>query len=373
MFPTLETRQTEPSAAECLVEALVEGDSNARLLTVRVDCSAVKNNASLVFQLTVSRRDATQLFSKLLFAALTGGRPQLNIPIGELAEPSLQLDQDTDEDEDDSGAKMEANSTQNNNNNNNSPAQRKQAKELEQQFAKIITLDEQVNFLNELVFTIRASNLIKTSEPRAIFGSELQVNRSSAFERPPQATYPSTNDDQLNDQDTSATGNTGNNRRPLARSHRPLMSDPMNLSSSFAVGQVSRSPPVGLDSSLSPEPIADTIAVVQPASRRNGSARLAGSSSTWPTGGGHELGITIAALCGLAVLSALTLTLIVLVLRSRKLANHESSGQAIEADRKPSCRRIRFECESAPETSLCAPVSTTNSSKPILVKTSTLR
>lgn len=329
-----------------------EGGSASQLI-VSVDCSPVRNNASLLFQLAVSRRreppgSTGGLLERLLFAEPMGGRPVLEIPIR-----TLLADEPADDERRLGGAKIATVSAEQLKNDQEQVAaaaaqsgaiavaaaaeRKREAASAEQQWAeKIITLDEQVRLLNELVFTIRASNLVRSSEPRAILGSQLELrltnaSGSAALNPPP------TPREALADYDMIADGG-GAWRRPLARSQRPAGDSPQT--SSLGVGQVSRSTNQEGLAAFEPE---GAGAPAGPPGRRNGSSRFVGAP---PSGSrtGQELGVTIAALCGLAVLSALTLVLIVLVLRARNGA-HPSGRKAPKGERAQP-KRVTF-CRSS--------------------------
>lgn len=161
-----------------------------------------------------------------------------------------------------------------------------------------MTLDEQVSLLNELVFTIRASNLLKTSEPHAILGSELRLRAE---------------DDSGTEGKQSSSSSSGSSMGQSAQISR-------------STSQLAELPALdGQDGSM-------ISAQVSHSSNNNQQLLLSSSSSSGrsrmvnngkpPTtvlnwAHHYEISITIAAICGTVVLSILTLTLIVLVLRNR--------------------------------------------------------
>lgn len=140
-----------------------------------------------------------------------------------------------------------------------------------------MTLEEQVELLKSLIFVIRASDLISTSEARAIYGSDLRVELDEGRQ-------------------------SGGNRNKQ----------------SLATIQVSRSSGQGdlADDSLQNSAILNgrqASSVRGPNSVGLGHETKLKQSSPYE----FEVGITIVAICGVVVLSFLTITLIVIVLNRR--------------------------------------------------------
>lgn len=166
---------------------------------------------------------------------------------------------------------------------------------------RIITLDEQVNLLNELVFTLRASNLMKTSEPYAIYGSQLQLRQSQ-----------------------SAANRAANNQAPAK---------------SLEFAQVLRS--TSQDSGLEDATTSNHLYLSQ---QPNGTRRMRAQTNTFLSvnwAQHYEIGITIAGICATLLLSVLTLTLIFVLLRSR--------NQPAQMDEKPVALELRSSKASEPQ------------------------
>lgn len=327
----------EPDAGNCTVNPVVEPriseEGQSKSVVIGIDCSKARDSNQLLFQLSISRNkglnsnskrgDENQLNTrKLLFAQSKPDQQakgdqnfeRSQFSISDIIEwdkrnsatnvTTTQSDETKDDvTQNDQGFNLLARNFEENvelsgGNGADNRARfgfhkRGKTTSAEVASSRLITLDEQVDLLKELVFTIRASNLIKTSAPHAIYGSELKLIEA---------------DNLLNNQ-----------------SDKPL---PISNHSITGSTQVSRSTTNQLDNSfedgssitLHSSILSSNISAV----RQNNNSRqpLAGNSlpnipiTNWIHH--NEISITIAAIFATVILSLLTLTLIVLVLRNRK-------------------------------------------------------
>lgn len=178
------------------------------------------------------------------------------------------------------------------------------------------SLDEQLTQLGKLVFTIQTSDLVRTSEPRSITGSELvrtirglassASNGSSLSVEKAQSTWRHLA--ALMRANENGDGNRSRNRPHPNRTAQVLRST--NAASAAAAVSIT----------------SDTAATAQqqqPQQQLGSTTRTTSQSRTATTSGQtladwsrkHELSITVAAIFATLLLSALTLTLIVLLIR----------------------------------------------------------
>lgn len=381
----------EPSAANCSVEPLLVDNEDedeeplggGRLppevhgrrerarepptlpgrLAIGVDCSGVRDKHALIFQLAVSarRRDSATGGRKLevepgartpggwpvaktnaslapvragagrsiLFTETPAGQPgatwRRRIPLGDLfGEPGAADELNDDAmansnkaaDNNNVSGLAPANERRHNESAGGQAAERKTKRR--KSFAapdeiagKLMTLDEQVELLNELVFTIRATDLVRTSEPRAIYGSELRIRRAGLEPAAGRKWAPALGAAQV------------------SRSTRPAEQQQPGVDE--AQGSNGR-----LTAINSAQYSRTTTRPLVNQTQADYQTRIGGLLE-W--GGRHEIGITMAAIGATLLLSALTLTLIVLVLRARKWA---------PAGRPARDRRARALVETAP-------------------------
>lgn len=140
---------------------------------------------------------------------------------------------------------------------NNKSSERKRNSDAAAANGSSMDFDEQLHLLRDLVFKISVSNLIKSSEPKAILGSELEFATDETSQQ------------------------NGSN-------------------------QVSRSASL---SELKQPPSPNIVSSLKKSSLASGAKAVSAN---------YEISITIAAICGTVVLSMLTITLLVVVLKNRK-------------------------------------------------------
>jgi len=252
-------------------EAGVE-DLGGQSIVIGANCSLTPGKEGLIFQLAVTSVEGAQRgpswptsqLAGLSFAGATSNQEEPRIWLAELAEGAANADEEAQNDQGAGGTE---------------PVGRGRWRGRRKNGIKRASLGEQEALLERLVFTIRASNLLATSEPRAILGSELKLSEQGSGWR----------QRQLQAKAQVTRSEFGSEELPAKRL---LADDP----SSSQRHQASRR-------------------------WRNGTSPAAGARG-WQHR--FEISVTIVAICGTVVLSILTLSLIVLVLRGRKLTTSES-------------------------------------------------
>lgn len=333
----------QPDAGNCTVKPVVtesrhmskleeefKNERNLKSIAISVDCSKARDSDQLLFQLSISRNSLTsgsnqsqedQLnIKRLLFAhgkpvdqtsgrrVSSGQEGRLQFPISDIldlehiigaANVTSSDDEVTQNDQGfgllarNSNEKVELLPSQ--------TAERRASKQTSrfnfkrrgsggktEALSRLITLDEQVDLLKELVFTIRASNLVKTSAPHAIYGSELKLVELDKFNNQPDKLMSSSNPITAgtSQQVSRSTNQIDNIEEGSLLSHITLHSSMLNSSSMK--------------------------------SNRYGNNLQGISSTTTGWIQQYEISLTIVAIFATFILSLLTLTLIILVLKGRK-------------------------------------------------------
>lgn len=346
----------EPDAGNCTVEPVVEepkvkvvssksnleeyhqqSETQSKSIAISVDCSKARDSDQLLFQLSISRNSVSGNLNRqnqedqvnlrrLLFAqGEFGGQETSQVSISDIldwdeiiAATNVTLSDDEVTQNDQGFSLIGRNSDENVEQTSGSlPLQSvvvannatKQAgrfvslkgkasgKKMEA-ISRLITLDEQVDLLKQLVFTIRASNLLKMSAPHAIYGSELKLVDLDKFKNQASKLISSSNHPiAATNTQTQQVSRSTTNQLDNIEDGSPPLSHLLTMHSSIS------------NSSMK--------------GNRQGSNsnNLRGKSSSTTTSDrihDYEINLTIAAIFATFILSLLTLTLIILVLKGRK-------------------------------------------------------
>lgn len=230
-------------------------------VTLDVDCSKTQSQERLIFQLAVVRqdklaKDLPDRATKRFLFSTAERHARLRVSMAEVVSGSNQ-----------SEVSVVTHAERRRTANESEPSP--------------MSLKEQVDLLRQLVFLIKATDLISTSETRAIYGSDLQGKLKEQM------------------QAAQTSRSTSDQAEPVnlaGKSHN--LSQGRSILASFRV----------------------------PSLTKSGTGR-----SPYE----FEMGITIAAICGVVILSCLTLTLIFILLRRGNYASTRARCGQIDKEKTP--------------------------------------
>lgn len=379
------TDQEQPSAANCSVRPLLERPhrkerkrrapskaepQSAGRLAISVDCRRTRNRHALLFQLAVGKRDPTGELSpggsprSLLFSEAAEGRTRIALSdlldsaggdsegLPEAATQSPGSIEELNDAPRGAGGELQARNSSSSSSSESLECESEPeldsdvgagAESARRKATKLMSLREQVGLLNELVFTIRASDLVRTSEPRAIFGSELRLRWAELGDK-----LLAANEDQDQDREEDEEGPA----QPPA-SFQTISHHQVRQSSGAA--QVSRSASQPEAAAPLTVAMAANVSQARRANQQEQQQHAAGSGGQAAGGGRlaalvewgrrHEMGVSMAAIGATLVLSLLTLTLIVLVSRAQRQGGQAADFVELSGDgpgeRGPTRKRRR--------------------------------